>query len=74
MDIEGSVKVILDTQTFNSGFQKREFVITTKEQYPQDIKFELIKDRIDIMMLINQEMTIKVHFNIRVMSTTESTS
>lgn len=65
MDIEGSVKVILDTQTFNSGFQKREFVITTKEQYPQDIKFELIKDRIDIIDAYKVGDVIKVHFNIR---------
>lgn len=65
MDIEGSVKIVLDTQTFNSGFQKREFVITTKEQYPQDIKFELIKDRIDIIDAYKPGETIKVHFNIR---------
>ena len=65
MDIEGSVKVVFDTQTFNSGFQKREFVITTKEQYPQDIKFELIKDRIDIIDAYKLGETIKVHFNLR---------
>tara|TARA_B110000046_G_scaffold79900_1_gene88042 strand:+ start:4829 stop:5188 length:360 start_codon:yes stop_codon:yes gene_type:complete len=65
MDIEGSVKVILETQSFNSGFQKREFVITTKEQYPQDVKFELIKDRIDIIDAYKPGETIKVHFNIR---------
>ena len=65
MDIEGSIKVIFDTQTFNSGFQKREFVITTKEQYPQDIKFELIKERTDLIDAYNQGDTVKVHFNLR---------
>ena len=49
MELEGSIKVLFETQTFNSGFQKREFVLTTKEQYPQDVKFELVKDRIDII-------------------------
>jgi len=65
MEVEGSIKVVFDTQTFNSGFQKREFVITTKEQYPQDVKFELIKERIDLIDPYNQGETIKVHFNLR---------
>jgi single-strand DNA-binding protein len=65
MEIEGSVKLIFETQTFNSGFQKREFVITTKEQYPQDIKFELVKDRIDLVDAYNVGDDLKVHFNIR---------
>lgn len=65
MDIEGSVKVILETQTFNSGFQKREFVITTKEQYPQDVKFELIKDKIDLISPYKEGDLLKVHFNVR---------
>ncbi len=65
MDIEGRIKLIYDTQTFASGFQKREFVITTKEQYPQDVKFELTKDRVDIIDQYQQGNEIKVHFNIR---------
>lgn len=65
MDVEGRVKLIYDTQTFNSGFQKREFVITTKEQYPQDIKFELTKDRIDLINPYKAGDELKVHFNLR---------
>ena len=65
MDIEGSIKLISDTQTFNSGFQKREFVVTTKEQYPQDVKFELVKDRIDLIDSYKPGDAVKVHFNIR---------
>lgn len=65
MELEGSIKLVSDTQTFNSGFQKREFVITTKEQYPQDVKFELIKERIDLIDAYKPGDDIKVHFNIR---------
>jgi len=65
MDIEGSIKLILEPQTFSSGFQKREFVITTKEQYPQDVKFELIKDRVDLIAPYKSGDQIKVHFNVR---------
>ena len=44
-EVTGKLKVTMDEQVFSSGFKKREFVITTEEQYPQDIKFELIKDK-----------------------------
>ncbi|MBT5167314.1 MAG: DUF3127 domain-containing protein, partial [Opitutales bacterium] len=36
-EMEGKVKVIEDTQTFGSGFQKREFVVTSEEKFPQDV-------------------------------------
>lgn len=65
MDITGKIKVLFDKQTFDSGFEKREFVITTDEQYPQDVKFELYKEKCDIVnnFKVNDEVT--VHFNIR---------
>ena len=49
--VTGKIKLINDTQTFASGFSKREFVVTTAEQYPQDIKFETIKDDFVIISL-----------------------
>lgn len=65
MEVTGKVKLLYDTQTFDSGFSKREFVITTQEQYPQDIKFECIKDRIAILDGLQPGMDITVHFNLR---------
>ena len=43
--LNGTIKVVNETQTWDSGFSKREFVVTTKEQYPQDVKFEVVKDK-----------------------------
>lgn len=37
---EGVVKAIFDTQEFKNNFKKREIVVSTEEEYPQDIKFE----------------------------------
>ena len=37
---EGAVKEIFDTQEFKNNFKKREIVIVSNEQYPQEIKFE----------------------------------
>lgn len=63
--ITGKLKVKFDTQTFDSGFQKREFVVTTAEQYPQDIKLELVKDKCSILdsFQVGQELT--VEYNLR---------
>jgi len=63
---EGTIKVIMDLQTFDTGFIKREFVITTKEEYPQDIKFEITKEKAETFETYNKvgdEVTVK--FNIR---------
>lgn len=63
--ITGKLKLIQDTQTFASGFQKREFVVTTDETYPQDIKLEFVKDKCSVLdsYQVGQEVT--VDFNIR---------
>ena len=65
MELAGKVKVIFDKQTFGSGFEKREIVVTTLEQYPQDIKFEVYKEKCDMLsnFAVNEDVT--VHFNLR---------
>ena len=62
----GIVKVINDTQTFASGFEKREFVITTPDDnYPQDIKFEVIKDKCKVLDGFSIGQEVKVLFDVR---------
>lgn len=62
----GKIKEIFDTQTFPSGFTKREFVITTKdENYPQDIKFELVKDKCALLDGYSKGSEVTVNFDIR---------
>lgn len=65
LKIQGSIIKIDETQTFDSGFQKREFVIKTDDKYPQEIKFELLKDKCDIIDSYVMGQTIDVTFNIR---------
>ncbi|MDP6524680.1 MAG: DUF3127 domain-containing protein [Kiritimatiellia bacterium] len=64
-EITGKVKVVMDQQTFPSGFTKREFVLTTEEDYPQDVKFECIKDRCSMLDGVNVGDQLTVSFNIR---------
>lgn len=65
MELTGRVKVIKEEQSFASGFTKREFVITTEEQYPNDIAFELLKEKGELIKKYNEGDRIKVSFDIR---------
>ena len=61
----GKVKLILDLQSWDSGFTKREFVITTNEQYPQDVKLECIKDKTSLLDGLSEGDDVEVSFNVR---------
>lgn len=65
LQLQGKLKLKKDVQTFDSGFTKREFVITTEEQYPQDVQFELIKDKTGVIDQFQEGQLINVHFNVR---------
>jgi single-strand DNA-binding protein len=42
--LEGVILEIRQTEEFTSGFKKREIVIRTEDEYPQDIKIDFIQD------------------------------
>ena len=65
LELNGKIKVIMDVQTFGSGFTKREVVITTEEQYPQDVKFEALKEKTAILDQYSVGDQVKVSFNVR---------
>ena len=65
-ELTGTVKVVMDPMNFDSGFSKREFVVTTKdERYPQDIKFECVKDRCAILNDVKPGQLVTVSFDLR---------
>ncbi|WOO39267.1 DUF3127 domain-containing protein [Rubellicoccus peritrichatus] len=64
-ELSGKVKEIFDEQTFGSGFTKREFVITTAEKYPQDVQFELVKDKIALLSSVSKGDQVTVSFDVR---------
>ncbi|MEX2380765.1 MAG: DUF3127 domain-containing protein [Opitutales bacterium] len=63
-EISGTIKAILDTQTFPSGFSKREFVITTPDKFPQDVKLECLKEKAALLDEVEEGQSVKVHFDI----------
>ena len=65
-EMTGAVKVVMDEVTFPSGFNKREFVVTTEEdRYPQDIKFECVKEKTAMLADVTAGQRVKVTFDIR---------
>ena len=66
MDISGKIKLINDTKEYGSnGFRKREVVVTTEEQYPQDLLIEFIQDKCDIIDSYKVGQSVKVDINLR---------
>ena len=65
MELQGTIKKISDLQTFASGFQKREMVLLTEEQYPQPINIEFLTDKADLLNQYKEGEKVKVGINIR---------
>ena len=66
MNISGKVKLINDTKEYGSnGFRKRELVLTTQEQYPQNILVEFIQDRTNLLDAFNVGDLVKIDINLR---------
>lgn len=65
MELQGTVKKISDIQTFASGFQKREMVLMTEEQYPQPINIEFLQEKGDLLNNLKEGDKVKVSINLR---------
>ena len=64
--MKGTVKRLYDVwKSETSEFYKREFVITTAEQYPSDVKFSALKEKSDQLNGIAEGDQISVKFDIK---------
>lgn len=65
-ELTGTVKIIGELQTFNSGFSKKEMVVTVEDgNYPQDISLEFLKDKAELLDQLSVGQTVTVGFDIR---------
>ena len=64
-ELKGKIKVLFEQQDFPSGFYKRDFVITTNEQYPQDIKLSALKERVEQLNGLGEGDEVLVKFDLR---------
>ncbi|MBB1138788.1 DUF3127 domain-containing protein [Myroides sp. WP-1] len=65
MEVIGRIKVIGQPQDISSSFRKREVVVTTEEQYPQDILIEFTQDRVNLLDSFQVGEPVKVSINLR---------
>ncbi|MGD9201592.1 MAG: DUF3127 domain-containing protein [Chitinispirillia bacterium] len=65
MELIGTIKHIFDEQRITDTFKKREMVLTTDEQYPQQIPIEFVQDRGNLLNAFQPGNRVKVNINIR---------
>jgi hypothetical protein len=65
MTVEGNIKLIGETVTFDSGFTKRQIVVTTNETYPQEIAIDFIKDGCTMLDSFAVGQNVCIAINIR---------
>jgi len=66
MEIQGRIKVIFATESVGqNGFQKRDLVITTDGQYPQDIIIQFQQGNCALLDNLRIGQMVKIHFNLQ---------
>ena len=66
MEITGTVKVIGATEEVGTkGFTKRLLVVTTNEQYPQDLPIDFVKDKTFLLDAFDEGDAVSVGINLR---------
>ena len=65
-ELDGTIKEVMETKTFPSGFSKREFVVTEDDdRYPQDIKLAVIKNNCGLLDTVKPGDRVRVTFSLR---------
>ena len=63
MEIQGRIKQIFAPESVGAnGFQKRDLVITTEEQYPNDIIIQFTHSKCALLDTLQVGQKVKVHF------------
>jgi hypothetical protein len=66
LTMKGAIKLINPINVISDKFSVREFVITTlDEKYPQDVIFQTVNDKMDIIAPYGQGQVVTVSFNVR---------
>jgi hypothetical protein len=64
--IKGAIKLINPIKVISDKFSVREFVVTTPDaKYPQDILFQTVNDRMDVLESLGVGQQVEVSYNVR---------
>ena len=65
MKVEGNIKVINDTVQVSEKFAKREVVVTTNDQYPQEILVQFTQDKCGVLDSYKVGENVSIDINLR---------
>jgi len=66
MEVTGILKMVGETQDVgSSGFQKRDCVVTTDEQYPQHILVQFVQDKCNLLASFKVGDKVNIGINLR---------
>jgi len=66
MEITGTIKNIGTTEFVgNNGFQKRELILLTTEEYPQTILIQFTQSKCALLDTLQVGQMVKIHFNLQ---------
>ena len=65
LTMKGAIKLINPIKVISDKFSVREFVITTADKYPQEVIFQTVNDKMDIITPYGQGQEVTVSFNVR---------
>jgi hypothetical protein len=65
LTMKGAIKLINPIKVISDKFSVREFVITTADKYPQEVIFQTVNDKMDIIAPYGQGQQVTVSFNVR---------
>lgn len=64
--VQGTVKEVGSTETFNSGSSKKSLVLTVKNgQYEDDLALDFWKDKVDLLNQVSIGDSVEVNFDVR---------
>jgi hypothetical protein len=66
LTMKGAIKLINPIKVISDKFSVREFVITTPDaKYPQEVIFQTVNDKMDVIAPYGQGQVVTVSFNVR---------
>jgi translation initiation factor IF-3 len=66
MEVVGIIKLLDETQEIGTNsFKKRQVVVTTADQYPQDILIEFTQDKVNLLNEFTVGSSVKIAINLR---------
>jgi len=65
-ELFGKLTKKMDTETVgNSGFKKRNFIVVTEEQYPQEIQLQMVQGNVSLLDNFQLDSMVKITFDIK---------